>query len=578
MHPYFEDYWPWYVTAWALYAVSGMLLTWVLFWDRARRRGVTRYRCPKCWYDLRGIKDAITENTCCSECGCSIRSQTDLNRTRRHWRGIVFVVILLFLAHTSRRFPLTKDHSWAVIIPSTALILLPSPDEQSFYQFVGWEWTPTRNQLWRESDRRLQGRKMWFWQEDVLQTRIRWWLKRTTNYGLSDTDRAFAHRLRAERISSSNIYSSLRKFIADFEGLTGIKISIALNHIEDVPDFALVSFVPGDDVTLETMLDRLMWGDDRYRSHYNWAIRDNRIVIMSKDDVDDFTHTMMYDVGDLITIHPEGYEEGVDELGGLIMDWVAPDHWRNLGGDIGRLGAVGDHLVVSTTPGRLHHVELLLALLRDQRDWILDDADIDQLRRTGNLDAISTRRYDIGNLRRAGYDLEFIIDFIAENVDPYHWNIFGGDLGRIQSFHDTLIILTTLAHHDRIDCVLDIVNGRIDSVLVQTILASSGQDAEPIELHLRRYRIGDIAPSDEMILLLVDVIRIAITPDDWYWHGGERAWTRVDNGVIFIVNTKVAHDMIARLLDDLRAKIDAGLDLESAIAELEEEASGKPGG
>ncbi|MCH7545597.1 MAG: hypothetical protein IID30_04255, partial [Planctomycetes bacterium] len=78
MHPNFEDYWQWYVTAWVLYSLSGMLLAWALFWDRARRRGVTRYRCPKCWYDLRGINEAISENTCCPECGRKIRSRHDL--------------------------------------------------------------------------------------------------------------------------------------------------------------------------------------------------------------------------------------------------------------------------------------------------------------------------------------------------------------------------------------------------------------------------------------------------------------------------------------------------------------------
>ena len=89
MHPYFEDYWPWYVTAWGLYALGGLLLSWALFWDRSKRGGVVRYRCPKCWYDLSSVSDYLhspdqSDEVNCAECGCHIRSSRDLFHTRRN--------------------------------------------------------------------------------------------------------------------------------------------------------------------------------------------------------------------------------------------------------------------------------------------------------------------------------------------------------------------------------------------------------------------------------------------------------------------------------------------------------------
>jgi hypothetical protein len=102
--------WLYYLLGYTLAAAGVLVLLWALFWDRSRGRR----RCPKCWYDMRGVP-ALK----CPECGVSATSERGLLRTRRHWRIGCAGFLFAYLALATAR--LTHE-SWTAYVPTTALL------------------------------------------------------------------------------------------------------------------------------------------------------------------------------------------------------------------------------------------------------------------------------------------------------------------------------------------------------------------------------------------------------------------------------------------------------------------------
>ncbi|MCL4740618.1 MAG: hypothetical protein KJZ54_00280 [Phycisphaerales bacterium] len=73
MNPLGGPDWVWWLTAAVMGAAGVGLGAWSLFWDRSRRGGRVRLRCPKCWYDVagvpRGVDERGREGLRCPECG-----------------------------------------------------------------------------------------------------------------------------------------------------------------------------------------------------------------------------------------------------------------------------------------------------------------------------------------------------------------------------------------------------------------------------------------------------------------------------------------------------------------------------
>ncbi|MFT3683825.1 MAG: hypothetical protein QM783_02675 [Phycisphaerales bacterium] len=79
---------PWMYFIVAPLAALGLIgLYCSLFKGRAKGR----QRCPKCWYDLKGV-NAPTK---CPECGREIATRNDLLRTRRHWGSALLSLALI---------------------------------------------------------------------------------------------------------------------------------------------------------------------------------------------------------------------------------------------------------------------------------------------------------------------------------------------------------------------------------------------------------------------------------------------------------------------------------------------------
>lgn len=102
-------------------ALGGVLVVaWALGWDRARGR----VRCPKCWYDMRGVPAGEGGGWLCPECGGRIARERGLRRTRRRWRWAAVGLLAAVAGVVLFDYPTLRGGGWQKRLPTTALILL----------------------------------------------------------------------------------------------------------------------------------------------------------------------------------------------------------------------------------------------------------------------------------------------------------------------------------------------------------------------------------------------------------------------------------------------------------------------
>jgi len=125
--------------AWGWLVVAGLAIAlWALWADRSRGR----LRCPRCWYDLGGVRSWR-----CSECGHRATTERSLRRTRRHWRLAMAGACFLALGGAA---PLVASvgSRWPRHVPTTVLILGLSMIEDA-RRADGWKREALEELLWR---------------------------------------------------------------------------------------------------------------------------------------------------------------------------------------------------------------------------------------------------------------------------------------------------------------------------------------------------------------------------------------------------------------------------------------------
>lgn len=93
-------------------AVAILLMGWAMFSDRSRGRR----RCPACWYDMSGARGLM-----CPECGKTVKSERGWHRTRRRWRVVPVVVVLLAVSAGNAVAPVARSNQWPQSLPDVAL-------------------------------------------------------------------------------------------------------------------------------------------------------------------------------------------------------------------------------------------------------------------------------------------------------------------------------------------------------------------------------------------------------------------------------------------------------------------------
>ncbi|MEM1072399.1 MAG: hypothetical protein AAGH71_06230 [Planctomycetota bacterium] len=123
-----DAFWHWLGYAVALASLG--VLVWALFWDRARRRGRSRQRCRKCWYDLADVVERLGEPTgkspiTCPECGRAHTKPKQLRRTRRRWRWAVVSLLAMSLGgYGLWVVPRVQQRGAFGLLPTTLLVVL----------------------------------------------------------------------------------------------------------------------------------------------------------------------------------------------------------------------------------------------------------------------------------------------------------------------------------------------------------------------------------------------------------------------------------------------------------------------
>ena len=162
--------WDWVFIAlgWTLAALGLLLALWALFYDRSRGRK----RCPKCWYSMEGAEAAEDGAVTCPECGRRIASDQALHRTRRRLKRAVLGAFVCVVAYAVFVTPAVRRDGWVAVTPTTALVLLASPERIKgiAFSFVTPPTSPDR--IERELVRRGEERLIYNWQADLLAWRL----------------------------------------------------------------------------------------------------------------------------------------------------------------------------------------------------------------------------------------------------------------------------------------------------------------------------------------------------------------------------------------------------------------------
>lgn len=120
--------WVFYAAA-ALLALAGFALALRFAWgDRARGR----LRCPRCWYDMRGVASLR-----CPECGRTARSESRLKRTRRRLWMAPAALALLLAGAAAGIAPRAQRDGWLWPVPTTVMVwTLPWSGERGLTELL----------------------------------------------------------------------------------------------------------------------------------------------------------------------------------------------------------------------------------------------------------------------------------------------------------------------------------------------------------------------------------------------------------------------------------------------------------
>jgi len=214
--------------------------------------------------------------------------------------------------------------------------------------------------------------------------------------------------------------------------------------------------------TLFDLLDNLAWAaSEGVYALPTWDIIDNRLLITCEYPGPAARSVVLYNAGDLIAAHCQYTGLPLDDARGpsgcealieVVQMMVDPETWRCNGGDLGTLIRYGPTMTITHTPR--HHLLIDDLLTRLDRVVIANDSSHERKL----LDDIRTRVpddfrksvmiiHDIGDLIESDVQvdrrIERLTDSIQSNVDPESWWVMGGDLGYIETFADTLLIVTS---------------------------------------------------------------------------------------------------------------------------------------
>lgn len=360
------DIFPWIGIT--ILALTGIALTYrALWWDRARRGGALRHRCPACWY-ARG--DDLTR---CPECGHVPRSARDLRRTRRSWRAFVLAVLCFALAWSAVIW--RRTGRLTSLIPSTALVVMPM-DAYDWYESVHTSAPlgPAQDEL----ARRAESGELWTWQERILVERI------LDNAGRQD--RAW----RGDARGQNGDPRSGRLLFGVHDAIEFLPAP--RDRVQDLPPGCFDE--PSELSDRERAWDELIqvlesivfpdtWMDNGGTQGSMWLLGD-RLAVLHTREAHDAIHRLLaemraatFPVGRpaeqtesddgmerrIFLLPPrwrEPWPEAEQELVDRIVE-IEPDHWRLNGGNEGELYILGRYIVIITRPRNFPMVEAILS-------------------------------------------------------------------------------------------------------------------------------------------------------------------------------------------------------------------------
>ncbi len=363
---------PWIFTAigWLLIAAGAGITARALFGDRARGRR----RCPRCWYDMRGVPGVT-----CPECGHAAGDERALSRTRRRWRRAAAGLVLAGLSYGAFVGPDVAERGLRAAIPGTVLVCWPLNLE---------DWTnpwalPGTDGRWatvlrEELDFRLKERRLADWQVSVLLGRTRRRCEARGEYGVPEPQHATLDTLmRAPGLGPSDAWA--------LEALEARLASLGLEFAVEPRAWPSLGPFEAEGPSLAASLDAVAGSMGA-----EWIAQGRGVRLVARETWEEphreNSRVAIYDVGDVAPVrvvwvprhncqcsgdecsrHPLDRvvdREAIESLAAIVTELVSPEQWFDGGGANGAVRVIGESLVIRATPAMHVAVERLLAIMR----------------------------------------------------------------------------------------------------------------------------------------------------------------------------------------------------------------------
>lgn len=439
----------WGFLFWMCLSLGTGVLLWALFSDRSR--GIPR--CPKCWYDLRGVlarcagvgaTEAATggagsfgaagneHNPTCPECGRSCKDHASLHRTRRHWRRALLAAVPLLGAWLSSSMGAgVREKGWPRLVPTTILCALPPFDEFEWARLYlrgeaesdGW-----RRRLLDDFVARAEEHRVSDWQVGLWMWRARVALSRMDRWTDHDSDKEVLRRLESNIIRDQGGTITRQQAVDLISRQTGVEFDVDWSDGEGgstastlLPPASLDGF-PADAAIGRTFAGSTR-GNGQSLGDCAWTARNGRVLakswvdpqrperVLGQFDVSDLAARELRRIGvkhrsvrcalDTITREeriPDSKlrEEYIESLRRVVTATVHPELWLENGGDDASARFLGNRMLVLAPEGVHTRIHSLLDQLRHPCDNTDRASDPDALREArAEYEALSQRRLSL---------------------------------------------------------------------------------------------------------------------------------------------------------------------------------------
>ncbi|HVX84940.1 MAG TPA: hypothetical protein VH253_09000 [Phycisphaerae bacterium] len=182
----------------------------------------------------------------------------------------------------------------------------------------------------------------------------------------------------------------------------------------------------------------------------NFTVMDNQVLVSTADDLTGSRYSVvrMYDIG--LLIPDAGDEASVQELIDTIETVIAPDTWRDKGGQLGSIRVLESKLIISQTRENHRAVAAMLTKLKADK--------LDQTRMYDVRDLLQPEAAPIKSPEQKEKDTKALLEAIETTCGRGTWVEAGGTQSSAAIFDGRLYVKAPNGVHEEIEHLLGLMH------------------------------------------------------------------------------------------------------------------------